>query len=199
MSFIRPLGEAEATGRARELFDDELRRDGFVWNLTRVLALRPDVVDAWRGLSGAIKSKMDLRRYELVTLAAAQALRGSYCALAHGQILREKFFDAEQMLAIARDGAHASLSPADLAVMEFARKVALDAASVTREDVDHLRASGLTDADVLDVALAAAARSFFSKLLDAVGVQPDAAYGRLDESLRAALTVGRPIAQGEYA
>ena len=197
MSFIRTIADGEATGRAREMFDQDVREDGFVNNLTRVLALRPDVVDAWRGLSGAIRSKMDLRRYELVTLASAQALCGSYCSLAHGQVLREKFFGADEMLAIARDGAHESLTPADVAVMGFARKVARDAAGVTAADVQVLRDNGLADSDVLDVVLAVAARSFFCKLLDGVGVQPDSAYGSLDEDLRAALTVGRPISQGE--
>ena len=43
--------------------------------------------------------------------------------------------------------------------------------------------------------LAAAARCFFSTVLDAVGAQPDAAYRELDAPLREALTVGRPIAE----
>jgi hypothetical protein len=42
--------------------------------------------------------------------------------------------------------------------------------------------------------LAAAARSFFSKTLDALGVEPDASYAELDPALRDALTVGRPLA-----
>ena len=194
MSFIRMMTDAEATGRAREFFDEELRRDGVVWNLTRALAWRPEVVDAWRALNGSIRSGMDLRRFELVTLAAAQEMRASYCALAHGKVLREKFFEAEPMLAIARDGSDPSLSPVDVALMQFARKVARDAADVTAGDIEGLRALGLTDPEILDAALAAAARAFFSKVLDALGVLPDAAYGRLDPDLRAALTVGRPIA-----
>jgi len=36
-------------------------------------------------------------------------------------------------------------------------------------------------------------RCFFSKTLDALGVQPDASYHELDAALRDALTVGRPI------
>jgi hypothetical protein len=46
----------------------------------------------------------------------------------------------------------------------------------------------------MDVVLAAAARCFFSKTLDALGVEPDEAYRDLDPALRDALTVGRPIA-----
>jgi alkylhydroperoxidase family enzyme len=85
--------------------------------------------------------------------------------------------------------------PVDRAVMAFARQIALGADTVTQADVDALKALGLTDADVLDVALAAAARAFFSKTLDATGTPPDAAYTTLPEVLREALTVGRPIEQ----
>jgi hypothetical protein len=49
---------------------------------------------------------------------------------------------------------------------------------------------------VLDVVLAAAARSFFSKTLDATGTPPDSAFNNLPETLRTALTVGRPIHSG---
>jgi hypothetical protein len=48
----------------------------------------------------------------------------------------------------------------------------------------------------MDVILAATARCFFSKTLDALGVQPDSKYRELDAGLRQALVVGRPIADG---
>ncbi len=48
---------------------------------------------------------------------------------------------------------------------------------------------------VLDVILAAAARCFFSSVLDAVGAEPDVAFQSLDPAVRDALTVGRPIAR----
>jgi hypothetical protein len=40
---------------------------------------------------------------------------------------------------------------------------------------------------------AAAARCFFSKVLDALGALPDAAYAELDADLKRELTPGRPI------
>ena len=42
--------------------------------------------------------------------------------------------------------------------------------------------------------LAAAARCFFSKTLDALGVLPDASFRELAPELREVLVVGRPIA-----
>jgi hypothetical protein len=41
--------------------------------------------------------------------------------------------------------------------------------------------------------LAAAARCFFSTVLDGLGVEPDARFARLPSRVRDALTVGRPV------
>ena len=137
---------------------------------------------------------MDLRRYELATLAAARRLRSSYCALAHGTVLAEQFLGAQGVEAVVADHRTAGLDEVDVAVMDLADKVAADATGVTEADLDRLRSLGLPDAEIFDVVLAAAARCFFSKVLDAVGVPPDGKYADLESGLRDALTVGRPIA-----
>jgi alkylhydroperoxidase family enzyme len=161
-------------------------------NFERAFAERPEVYAAWRELNGAIKAGMDLRRYELVTLAAAQRLRSSYCSLAHGTVLREQF--GEPVLEIARDRGAAGLGEVDLAVMELAELVVDDATAIGRADLQRLRDLGLTETEIMDVVLAAAARCFFSKTLDALGVLPDAGYRELEPELLEALVVGRPIA-----
>jgi alkylhydroperoxidase family enzyme len=77
--------------------------------------------------------------------------------------------------------------------MAFAERIVVDATAITQEDVDELRGHGLSDEEILDVVLAATIRCFFSKTLDALGVQPDAHFALLDPAFREALTVGRPI------
>jgi uncharacterized peroxidase-related enzyme len=162
-------------------------------NYERLFAECPDVYEAWAQLNGAIKAGMDLRRYELATLAAARRLRSSYCCLAHGTVLMERF--GEPVREIALDHRGAGLDEIDVAVMDFAERVVDDAASIGEDDLQRLRDLGLSDTDILDVALAAAGRCFFSKTLDALGVQPDAKYRELEPGLREALVVGRPIAE----
>ncbi len=181
------------TPKDPEFFEQNRAPAGHVPNFVATFAARPAVYEAWKQLNGAIKESMDLRRYELATLAAASALKSSYCCLAHGQVLADKFYTSEEVAALVSEPAN---DPVDRAVMAFARKVALSADAVTQDDVDALKALGLTDTDVLDVVLAAAARSFFSKTLDATGTPPDAAFNGLPETLRTALTVGRPIHSG---
>lgn len=160
-------------------------------NLERAFDERPGVYAAWRGLVGAILENMELRRYELATFAAAQRLRSTYCSIMHGNVLRDQV--GEDVLAIVNDR-EATLDAVDLAVMDFAERVVVDATSITQDDLQRLRDLGLTDAEIMDVALAAAARCFFSKTLDALCVQADAQFQDLAQEYKAAFVVGRPIA-----
>ena len=161
-------------------------------NSERAFEGRPEVYAAWQQLNGAIKEGMDLRRYELATLAAARRLRSSYCALAHGTVLIERF--GEPVREIAVDRRAAGLDEVDVAVMDLAERVVDDATAIDDADLQRLRDLGLSDTDIMDVVLAAAVRCFFSKTLDALGVQPDAHFNELEPELRDVLVVGRPIA-----
>ena len=194
MPFIETVAEDEATGAVAAMYETDRQVFGDVPNLTKGFSLRPGVYAAWRQLNGAVKGNMDLRRYELATLAAARRLRSSYCALAHGSVLLDRFLSPEGVRAVAEDLDAAELDAVDVAIIELADKVVLDATSVTQADIDRLRSLGLTDAEIADVVLAAAMRCFFSKALDGLGVEPDAKYAQLEPELRDALTVGRPIA-----
>ena len=161
-------------------------------NFERAFAERPEVYAAWVQLNGAVKAGMDLRRYELATLAAAQRLRSSYCCLAHGSVLASQF--GEPVRDIVLDRRAAGLDEIDVAVMDLAERVVADATSIGDAELQPLRDLGLTQTEIMDVVLAAAARCFFSKALDALGVLPDAGYRDLEAELREALVVGRPIA-----
>lgn len=163
-------------------------------NYEVAFAEHPGVLAAWIQLNGSIKEGMDLRRYELATLAAARRLRSSYCCLAHGSVLAEQF--GEPVREIALDHRAAGLDEVDVAVMDLAERVVDDATSIGDHDLRHLRDLGLSEREIMDVVLAAAARCFFSKTLDALGVLPDATYAELDPAVREALVVGRPIAAG---
>ncbi|MDX6752408.1 carboxymuconolactone decarboxylase family protein [Geminicoccaceae bacterium 1502E] len=87
MAFIDTVPEEQATGATQEMYAKARTAFGYIPNLTRVLSHRPEAMGAWDALLGAIRGNMDLRRHELVTLAAAKALRSSYCMLAHGSVL----------------------------------------------------------------------------------------------------------------
>lgn len=191
MSFIDTIPPAAAHGAVAQMYRRQQVAWGFVPNYALVFCHRPEVLRRWGQLLAEIRRPMDLRRFELVTFAAAHELRNSACTLVHGTKLRE-FFGDDETIAIA-EGRTGMLSAAEQALLQFARQVARDAAAVTAGDVAALRGLGFEDAEIFDVAAAAAGRAFFTKLLDALGVLADSPLQSVDEALRRALTVGRPI------
>lgn len=169
MSFLQ---QAEQSPDTERMFDTDTKAMGYLPNFTRLFAHSPAVYVAWQQLNGAVKAGMELRRYELATLAAARALKSSYCGLAHGKVLRDKFFDAPTVAAIASDHGSAGLSAQEVAVVNFAGKVAADANSVTEADVAGLRGHGLDDADIFHVILAVGARCFSAPSSALPGLSP---------------------------
>ncbi len=193
MTFLRTVSATEAVGPVREMYMRSQQQLGYVPNYTKAFSLRPAVMDGWVALVTSIRSNMSLRDYELATLAAARALHSSYCMLAHGAVLAEKVFDPLSVAQIALGQVDAPLEPKEQALMAFAEKIASQANDITSSDIEKLRVLGFSDEEIFDIAATAAARCFFSKLLDALGAEPDSKFLEMNSPLRSALATGRPI------
>jgi uncharacterized peroxidase-related enzyme len=193
--FIEPVSEEAAEGALADFYQQQKGAWGFVPNFALTFSTRPEVAKAWTALNKTVRDGMDRRRYEIATIAAARTLRSTYCTAAHSKFLRDECGDEPTMVAIAKDPSGASLDEQDRAVYEFAAKVARDASSVGQGDVDALREAGLTDAEVADIVFAAAARSFFTRVLDGLGAQLDVETAEAFEpELLDSMVVGRPVA-----
>ena len=192
MAFIETIPDSNIDDEVRAMYERQQAHYGYVPNYAKVFCYRPEVMRLWAQLQSGIRRHMDKRRFELVTFAAAHALRSTLCSLAHGKALAE-LVPMEDVLAMARGEAPRSLSAAEAAMVAFARKVARDASAITAGDVERLKKHGFTDAEVFDIAATAAARAFWTKLIDSLGVEADAPSRAMNSELRKALTVGRPI------
>jgi uncharacterized peroxidase-related enzyme len=172
VTVLRTTPEAEATGLTAKIYDDDLRSLGYVTTHTKTMAVNPEAYEAFEGLLGTITAGMDLRRYELITLAAATAIGSTHCRLAHG-LKSLKAIPEPELLRIARDFRNAGLSPAEVAMMEYAEKLSANAAAMTKADGLRLREHGFSDREIMDITLVAAARNYLSRSLLALGVELD--------------------------
>ena len=193
MAFIDIIDDQAIDADVRAMYDRQQAHYGYVPNYARAFCHRPHVMALWAALQNGIRRDMDKRRFELVTFAAAHALRSTPCSIAHGKVLSQ-YIPAEDVLAIGRGETPSSLTPAEAALIAFARKVAVDATTTTADDVQGLKRHGFSDGEIFDIAATSAARAFWAKLLDALGVETDAAVQKLDPKFREALAVGRPLA-----
>jgi uncharacterized peroxidase-related enzyme len=193
--FIDPIAEDAATGPLADYYQQQRKAWRFLPNYAGAFSTRPDVAQAWNQLNLAIRDGMDRRRFELATIAAARALRSTYCTVAHSLFLRDLCGDEETVSSLISDPSGAGLDAQDRAVYDFAARIATDAASIEQADVDLLHDAGLSDADIADVVFAAAARSFFTRVLDGLGAQLDLETAeRFAPEQLDAMVVGRPAA-----
>jgi len=195
MAFINTISASDATDAVQAMYARQEGAWGYVPDYAKVFCHRPEVMARWGQMLAEIKRPVDSRRLELATFAAAHELRHSSCSLAHGAALA-KIIGKNAVMAIAADRDSEVLSAAEKAIIQFARRVAKDASQIDAAEVTALREiHGLSDADVFDIAAIAASRAFFTKLLDALGSEPDQEFTGMDDDLCQALTVGRPIAR----
>ena len=192
MSYIDTISPDQAEGAVLDMYEYQQNHWGYVPNYAKSFSHRPEMMARWGRLLAEIRRPLDDRTFELVTFAAAVELKHTSCALAHGRALTS-FFSTAEICAIAEQGELEFLDKAEREMVRFARQVARDAATIRASDVQRLRDAGVDDPTIFDIAATAAGRAFFTKVLDAVGSMPDAAFGRIGEELRAPLTVGHPI------
>jgi alkylhydroperoxidase family enzyme len=76
-------------------------------------------------------------------------------------------------------------------MLAYAEQITRDASRITEADIDRLRAVGLTDLNIADIALAASFRSFLSRYFDAVGAEAEADFLDPDPNVRAQMSVGK--------
>jgi Uncharacterized conserved protein len=175
-------------GVVANFYAEDVADQGYVATHTKVMSVNPEAMTAWRALVRAIAMPMGGRRFELVTLAAALGTRSVHCRLAHGR-KSLKFIEENELVRIARDYRDAGLSDAEVAMMEFAERVSTNAPSMTDADSIRLRELGFSDREIVDIALAAAARNYYSRAIQSLAVEVDELPGLGDE-LRDALVEG---------
>jgi uncharacterized peroxidase-related enzyme len=196
MGFLRTIGDQDATGEVADAYDQDRKELGYVMDATRAITTRPEILPAWERFTSVARGAftLPLRDWRLITLVAARHVPSTYCSLVYGKALVEDLGSPDAVLAVEHDFRRAGLSERDVAMLEYAEKVTVAAYTVTEADIRRLRQHGFSDEQIFDVALCAAVRNLYSRLIDAVGATPDPELQELEPAdLRAALTVGRPL------
>jgi uncharacterized peroxidase-related enzyme len=67
----------------------------------------------------------------------------------------------------------AELSAADRAMLDFAVKLTREPRSMTREDVEVLRAAGFSDTAIHDVVQITGLFAYYNRLADGLGIDPE--------------------------
>ena len=191
--FLPSPSETETTVRLQQ---QDMADRGHVMNLTRLWAWRPDVFEGFAALRATLMkgSTLTQRDWGVLVCATAASLGDSYCALAWGRTLAGAA-DTATAVSVLQDAPENELTPRDQALSRWARQVVKDPNSSSAQDVDLLRAAGLSDREIFEATAFIAFRLAFSSVNDALGVQPDwEVAAAAPAEVRAAVDFGRPAA-----
>jgi uncharacterized peroxidase-related enzyme len=197
MAWIKTIPPAEASGQLREIYEGILRTMPFVPKMRQLASLRPEAVEALELLARRAHfggTSLGRAREERIALVVAALLKCTYCAVAHGGLMvREGKATAGEVTALACNYHQAGLPAADVAMLDYAAKIALDPERITEQDIAGLRAQGFSDVEILDIALNASYRVFVTRMAAALGLEGEEWFETIDPNLRETLTVGRRL------
>ncbi len=91
--------------------------------------------------------------------------------MAHGGSLRQLSGDPELASHLMHDYREADLDAQTSGMLDFASKLTVDPGSMERDDVEELRRVGLSDQQILSVALITCLYNFMTRLADRLGVE----------------------------
>ncbi len=190
--YIQTIEPEAATGELAELYAAEIKAMGRVMEATQCWSARPDMILPIEHLLQQMRDgfSLGLLNFRLITFIAAKHVPSSYCSHVYFRSL-SGMIGREQALAVQRDYRNAGLSPQQVEMLAYAEQITRDASKIGPEDIARLRAVGLSDINIADIALAASFRNFMSRYFDAVGATVEPEFLDSDPEVREQMAVGR--------
>jgi uncharacterized peroxidase-related enzyme len=163
----------------RGLFTKARESLGFVPNVFRAYSYRPERLSAWFGHYRQLHDptpNLDAADREMIAVVVSAYNRCTYCIVSHGHALAAALGDRVLADYIATNWRHAGLDARRAAICAYAEKLTARPHETSEQDLHELRAVGLSDHEIWDVAEIAAMYNFTNRMALALGQQPNAEY-----------------------
>jgi uncharacterized peroxidase-related enzyme len=151
-------------------------KSGFIPNVFLALAHRPDEFRAFFAYHDALMDKpgnLTKAEREMIVVATSSVNQCQYCVIAHGAILRIRAKDPLVADQVAVNYRKADITDRQKAILDFAVEVCADAHAVGEDDFDILRAHGLDDADIWDIAAITAFFGLSNRIANVSDMRPN--------------------------
>lgn len=160
----------------RERIDSVAQKTGFVPNVFRALAHRPDEWRAFFAYHDALMEKeggLSPADRQLIVVATSAANDCLYCVIAHGAVARIRARDPLIADQVAVDWRKADLTSRQRAMLGFAEKLAVRPADVTDRDLEDLRKHGFDDEDIWDIGAITAFYALSNRMAHLTAMRPN--------------------------
>jgi uncharacterized peroxidase-related enzyme len=149
---------------------------GFVPNVFLALAHRPAEFRAFFAYHDALMEKdvgLSKAEREMIVVATSGANQCQYCVVAHGAILRIRAKNPLLADQVAVNYRKADLPARQRAMLDFAMKVSQHSEAIGDEDFAPLRAQGLSEDEIWDIAAISAFFALSNRIANTLEIRPN--------------------------
>ena len=174
MPHIRVIQPEEAEGELAAIYADLVSRRGKIAEVHKIQSLHPDSIVKHMELYMTIMfgaSPLKRVQREMMAVVVSKANDCEYCQVHHAEAVLHYWKDPQQVEILKQNFRAASLSPADLALCEYAHVLTLDPARANDVSlVGGLSQLGFSDRAILDATLVISYFNFVNRIVMALGV-----------------------------
>jgi len=154
-------------------------------NVFSILSRRPDEFRAFFDYHDALMerdSELSKGEREMIVVATSAVNNCLYCVVAHGAIVRIR--EKNPILAdqLATDYTRADITPRQIAMLDFACKVAQHSSEVNEPDFAALKEHGFSDEAIWDIGAITAFFAMSNRLASVTGMMPNNEFYALGRS-----------------
>ena len=171
--------EPELPADIREVYETSQAKIGFVPNVFRAYAKRPEHFRAFMAYHDVLmKGPGNLSRAEreAIVVAVSSENKCQYCMSAHGAALRILGKDVPLAEQIANNWRTADCPPRLRAILEFSSRVNEPGFAASDEEIAAMRLKGFSDDDIWDIAAIAAFFGFSNRMAGVMDMRPNVEF-----------------------
>lgn len=171
-----PSSDERLRSLYREIVEHGFATDGGVpINWFTAQGLRPDIVEAtWAlGKQLLVDGRLPATLKQMIAMTVSVQNHCRYCTVVHTGALEQLGVPSDVIESCAREPQTARIPSPHRAVLVFALKAARDANAITDNDVEDLRRNGLSDEEIIEVAMLAAWTNFINTWADVSAIPVD--------------------------
>lgn len=168
--------ESKLPDDIREIYEKNREKVGFVPNVFRAYAQRPEHFRAFMAYHDVLmkgEGKLSRAEREAIVVAVSSENRCQYCMTAHGAALRVLGKDPKLADQIANNWRTADLTPRWRAMLDFASRVNEPTFAASDEEIEAMRKSGFEDREIWDIAAIAAFFGFSNRMAGLMDMRPN--------------------------
>ena len=173
MAYIDVIGYDSAEGELKEIYEDLIQSRGKLADVHMIQSLNPKSIVNHMDLYMTImfgKSPLKRVQREMIAVVVSKNNDCDYCQLHHAEAVNHYWKDAVKIEQLKSDFEQVDLSPNDMELCRFAKKLTSEPNHDNQSSTQNLRDLGLSDRAILDATMVIAYFNFVNRIVLGLGV-----------------------------